>query len=65
MTKKSAMGRGEREVTKPSWLDEMRNYYQETGTYRAEDVQRVLGEPGDCFEGKPSKDMRFNFLPDK
>jgi hypothetical protein len=31
----------------PEWLKDMRAHYNETGFYRAEDIQRVLGDPRD------------------
>lgn len=29
----------------PKWVKDMHAHYNETGSYRAEDVQRVLGDP--------------------
>ena len=35
----------EEEALNPQWLKDMRAYFIETGTYRTEDVQKVLGDP--------------------
>ncbi len=35
----------EEEALEPQWLKDMRAYFIETGTYRTEDVQKVLGDP--------------------
>lgn len=29
----------------PKWLSDMRDHFQQTGSYRIEDVYRVLGDP--------------------
>ena len=33
--------------------EEMRQHYRETGTYRAEDIRRVLGDPVEGIGGPP------------
>lgn len=40
----------------PEWLRKMREHYAKTGTYRAEDLRRVLGDPtrGVEMSAKPS-----------
>ena len=35
----------EEEVLNARWLKDMRAYFNETGAYRTEDVQKVLGDP--------------------
>jgi hypothetical protein len=37
----------------PQWVTEMRDYYQQTGLYRARDLNRVLGDPRDQVVGQP------------
>ena len=34
----------------PQWVIEMREYFQRTGVYRPEDLQRVLGDPRDSVQ---------------
>ena len=34
----------------PRWVVEMRDHFQRTGLYRAEDLQRVLGDPRDSVQ---------------
>jgi hypothetical protein len=31
-----------------SWVTEMREHFHRYGFYRREDVERLLGKPGDC-----------------
>lgn len=48
--------------TSPVWTADMKKYFQQTGTYRAQDLKRVLGEPGSCLESKAPTDACFNLL---
>jgi hypothetical protein len=32
-------------LPEPQWVREMKEHYARTGTYRAEDLRRVLGDP--------------------
>lgn len=41
----------------PLWVKEMHEHYRDNGFYRAEDVQRVLGDPRECVEVKSSTDL--------
>jgi hypothetical protein len=37
----------------PEWVRDMREHFERTGTYRAEDLHRVLGDPADRVEIGP------------
>lgn len=41
----------------PEWIRAMHAHYNETGTYRAVDVQRVLGDPRKSVEGPVSSEL--------
>ena len=43
--------------TGPQWIIEMRDHYQKTGAYRADDLARVLGDPRDSVEIRGSGDV--------
>jgi hypothetical protein len=51
----------------PRWVEEMHEHFRENGFYRAEDLQRVLGDPRECVEVKASTDlMQFSRIhPEK
>ena len=34
------------------WLQEMQTHFQQHGFYRAKDLYRLLGHPGQSFEGR-------------
>lgn len=34
-------------TTEPQWVEEMHQHFSETGSFRAADLQRVLGDPRD------------------
>ena len=34
-----------RKAVEPDWIREMREYFAKTGTFRAEDLRRLLGDP--------------------
>ncbi|MCU0642357.1 MAG: hypothetical protein MUF61_02155 [archaeon] len=59
------MGRDYRDwlnnLREPQWVIEMRDYYYKHGTYRAEDLRRVLGEPSRGVSTNP-EEMRRLFL---
>lgn len=42
---------------RPAWVRAMHAYFGETGTYRAADVQRVLGDPRKAVEGPVSSEL--------
>ncbi|MFH1732374.1 MAG: hypothetical protein ABIF82_12095 [Planctomycetota bacterium] len=39
-----------REVVEPGWIREMREYFARTGTFRSEDLRRLLGDPAKGVE---------------
>jgi len=39
-----------RNVVESLWLHDMREHFAETGSYRAQDVRRILGNPWDRVE---------------
>lgn len=45
------------EVKTPEWVRAMHAHFNETGTYRAEDIQRVLGDPRKSVEGPVSDQL--------
>jgi hypothetical protein len=42
------------EASSPEWVVSMREYHRKTGLYRAEDLNRVLGDPRDRVQIQPS-----------
>jgi hypothetical protein len=47
-----------------SWVAEMHRHFQRTGAYRADDLQRVLGDPRDGVEVEATTDFLYGaFLP--
>jgi hypothetical protein len=38
----------------PNWVAKMHTHYQQTGVYRAEDLNRVLGDPRKQVSGETS-----------
>ena len=42
---------------RPQWVKAMHAHFQETGTYRASDIQRVLGDPRKSVEGPISENL--------
>jgi hypothetical protein len=42
---------------RPEWVKAMHAHYNETGTYRAVDIQRVLGDPRKSVEGPVSGEL--------
>jgi hypothetical protein len=49
------------EPSAPKWVEEMHDHFRRTGFYRAEDLQRVLGDPRDHAEIRVSGTVPFNF----
>lgn len=45
------------QTAEPAWVKLMREHYQVAGFYRAEDLERVLGNPRLTFEGRSSDDL--------
>jgi hypothetical protein len=49
-------------LPEPEWVREMKEHYAKTGTYRAEDVRRVLGDPRRGVEMSPRASVPEHFL---
>ena len=45
----------------PKWIKDMQEHFLRTGAYRAEDLQRLLGDPRDHVELKATGSLPFNF----
>lgn len=45
------------------WVQRMQKFYQEHGYYRAEDLQRLLGDPTKPVEIGPNASLPRNFCP--
>ncbi|HEV8621126.1 MAG TPA: hypothetical protein VGQ79_08900 [Nitrospiraceae bacterium] len=41
----------------PQWVQDMHKHFGENGFYRAEDLQRVLGDPRESVQVKASNDL--------
>ncbi len=39
------------EYRSPEWITDMHEYYQQTGLYRARDLNRILGDPREQVVG--------------
>lgn len=48
-------------VSEPKWVEEMHGYYQQNGFYRAQDLQRVLGDPREHVTLQTSDEEPINF----
>jgi hypothetical protein len=48
-----------------SWIRSMIDHYQQTGTYRQEDLRRLLGDPTQVVEVTPCVNMTELFTPCK
>ena len=64
MTKKKAINKKQapeeqliESLSPPQWVQEMHKYFRENGFYRAEDLQRVLGDPRECVHVQASTDL--------
>ena len=49
----------------PDWVEAMHGYFQQHGIYRAQDLQRVLGDPRDHVVIHPSDEEPINFVSKK
>jgi hypothetical protein len=50
----------------PDWVVDMQEYHRKTGLYRAEDLDRILGDPRDQVGGQSSNDLLLACrLPDE
>lgn len=47
------------------WVEEMREHFHRNGFYRADDLQRLIGDPRDHVEIQPSTESPFNIVPKK
>ncbi len=50
------------QATDPNWVKEMHDYFRQYGFYRAQDLQRVLGDPRDHLEVQAASDSPINFI---
>jgi len=65
MTKKKAIQKGQapekqlpiERPSPPQWVQEMHTHFTENGFYRAEDLERVLGDPRECVHVQASTDL--------
>jgi hypothetical protein len=46
-----------------SWVAGMRSHFQQTGYYRVEDLERLLGDPRQSFEVSTAHDLQFCASP--
>jgi hypothetical protein len=46
-----------REMPPAEWVEDMIDHYRRTGTYRAEDLHRLLGDPNKAVEVGPNKSL--------
>ena len=49
----------------PLWIEQMHQYYQSNGCFRASDVQRVLGDPAASVRGSAPEGVFPGFTPAK
>lgn len=42
----------------PKWVEKMHEHFREKGFFRAEDLQRLLGDPGQHVAVQASTDLR-------
>ena len=50
------------EIREAGWVAEMRRHYALTGTYRPEDLRRLLGDPKRGVESGPRASVAKYFL---
>lgn len=53
------------QIPPAQWVREMVDYYRRTGTYRTEDLRRLLGDPNRSVEVGPSASLPSFFLAAK
>ena len=46
----------------PEWVRKMKQHYAKTGTFRAEDLRRLLGDPKRGFEVSSSDSLAKHYL---
>ncbi len=46
----------------PEWMKEMATYYRQTGTFRPEDLRRVLGDPSKGVAISSDKSLESFFI---
>jgi len=46
-----------RQITEPEWVRKMKQHYAKTGTYRPEDLRRLLGDPAMRVEVSADRSM--------
>ena len=44
-------------VSAPEWINRMHQHFNQAGTYQADDVKRVLGDPNAKFQMDPANDV--------
>lgn len=44
-------------IAPPEWLAGMNEYFRKNGYFRAEDVQRILGDAAQSFELRATSDL--------
>jgi hypothetical protein len=44
----------------PKWVQEMHEHFRQTGAYRAEDLDRVLGNTRECVEVQIADGLAIN-----
>ena len=49
----------------PEWVEKMHEHYRQNGYYRAQDLERVLGDPREHLELKTSDEEPINFIVKK
>lgn len=47
----------EQERSEAAWVTEMHEHFHRTGLYRAEDLQRVLGDPRESVQVRAEADL--------
>jgi hypothetical protein len=52
------------EQREPGWVTEMHEHFQKTGAFRADDLERVLGDPREAVEVNAVSEFHYAcFLP--
>ena len=51
--------------SEPKWINEMHDHYRQNGFYRAQDLEKVLGNPRDHVAVRPSDEDPINFIVKK
>jgi hypothetical protein len=53
------------QAEQPEWVRKMIEHYWQTGTYRPEDLQRLLGDPNKGVEVRPNMSLASFFQSKK